>query len=217
MSARNNWDRRTLQWLSLWVVARKAASGSVSLVLQDHHGTYQQPREIRSHRQSWTTTKALILARSGMAGRAASCQPYSAEMKCRRIRFETCHCRRRASIMPRAFWTIEIMNYESTPRPLRNIDDWVLRKPLGSTLSCCSIRRHFALEYCHLTTAWRKIEDARSPPRAHVGIPARKRDSWPMQCNFDLTRCGDWLLTLDFFGKREPMKAVTAKDTESWV
>lgn len=29
-----------------------------------------QPREIRSHRQSWTTTKSLILARFGMAGRA---------------------------------------------------------------------------------------------------------------------------------------------------
>lgn len=87
MSARMGWDRRILHWLSLWVMTREAAWGSVSLGPQDHHGTYRQPREIRSHRQSWSTTKSLILPRSGMAGRAASCQPYSAEMGCRRIRF----------------------------------------------------------------------------------------------------------------------------------
>lgn len=104
----------------------KAASESVSLVPQDHRGTYQQPREIRSHRQSWTTTKSLILTRSGMAGRAASCLPYSAEMRCRRIRFETCRCRRRASIMPRAFWTIELMTCESGRRLRCSIDHGAL-------------------------------------------------------------------------------------------
>lgn len=118
MSARMRWDRRTLHWLSLWVMTREAAPGSVSLEPQDHHSAFQQPREIRSNRQSWTTTKSPILARSGMAGRAASCQPYSAEMRCRRIRFETCHCRRRASIMPRALWTIELMTCESMTRLL---------------------------------------------------------------------------------------------------
>lgn len=38
-----------------------------------------------------------------------------------------------------------------------------------------------------------------SPTRAHVGIPARQRDSWPVQRNFDFPRCGGWLLTLDFW------------------
>lgn len=172
MTARVSRDRRTLHWLSLWVMTREAASGSVSLGPQDHHGTYQQPREIRSHRQSWTTTKSLILARSGMAGRAASCQPYSAEMRCRRIRFETCHCRRRASIMPRAFQTIELMTCESMTRLLCSTSCLVLRSLIRFHNWQLLHPQNVVSEICPPgTTAWRRIKMLPSScPRWHCAL-----------------------------------------------
>ena len=147
------------------------------------------------------------------------------------VRFETCPCGRRASFMPRAFGTIELMTCEPITRLLRYavLATESCEALLGSTIGSCFTPEILLWKIVHRPDdCVEKDQDALLLVPA-MAFPARQRDSWPIQCNFDFPWCGDWLLTLDirysifdifyyyycyyyyyYFGKREPMKTATA-------
>lgn len=87
---------------------------------------------------------------------------------------------------------------------------------LGPTSQQLLHPRNFALE--KLSTERLRGEGSRCPPpRAHVGIPARQRDSWPMQRNFDSARRGNWLLTLSLWQEGAHYDRDTKMEAERWL